>query len=75
MLSCMQSSCLRLAMAKIDIRGQVHMAAHGCKWPSSFYNLETLQNYTNSNLFLEFFYLLRLLRSDLRKFLSRAAEE
>ena len=35
MLSFMQGSCLRLAMAKIDIGGQVHMAAHGCKWPCS----------------------------------------
>ena len=71
MLSFMQGSCLRLAMAKINIGGQGHMAAHGCKWPCSFYNLDTLQYYTNSNLFLEFFYLLQFLRSDLRKFWSR----
>ena len=58
----MQGSCLRLAMAKIDIGGQVHMAAHGYKWPCSIYNLETLQYYTNSNLFLEFLYLLRFSR-------------
>ena len=68
MLSFMQGLCQRLAMAKIDIGGQVRMAAHGCKWPCSLYKLDTLQNYTNSNLFLEFFYLLRFLRSDLRKF-------
>ena len=55
MLSFMQGLCQRLAMAKIDIGGQVRLAAHGCKWPCSFYNLETLQYYTNSNLFLEFF--------------------
>ena len=55
MLSFMQGSCQRLVMAKIDIGEQVLMAAHGCKWPCSLYNLDTLQYYTNSNLFLEFF--------------------
>ena len=55
MLSFMQGSCQRLAMAKIDIGGQVHMVAHGCKWPCSFYNREKLQYYINSNMFLEFF--------------------
>ena len=55
-------------MANIDIRGQVRMAAHGCNWPRPFYNLDKLQNYTNSNLFSKFFYLLRFSRFALRKF-------
>ena len=59
MLSFMQGSCQRLVMAKIDIGEQVLMAAHDCKRSHSFYNLDELQNRTNSNLFLEFFYLLR----------------
>ena len=75
MPSFMQGSCQRLAMAKIDIGGQVRLAAHGCKWPCSFYNLDTLQYYTNLNMFLEFFYLLRCLRSDLRKFWSRGVRK
>ena len=53
-------------MAKIDIGGQVLMAAHGCKWSHSFNNLNELQNHTNSNLFLEIYYLLRFLLNDVQ---------
>ena len=53
-------------MVNIDIREQVLMAAHGCKWSHSFYNLNERQNHTNSNLFLEIFYLLRFLFNDVR---------
>ena len=40
MLSFMLGSCQSLLMAKIYIGGQVLMAAHGCKWSHSFYNLD-----------------------------------
>ena len=70
-VSFLLGSCQRLLMAKIDIGGQVLMAAHGCKWSHSFYNLDTHRIYLNSNLLLKFFYLLRFLRSDLRKFWPR----
>ena len=53
-------------MAKIDIGGQVLMAAHGCKWSHSFYNMDEHQNDTNSNLFLEIFCLLRFLLNDVQ---------
>ena len=60
----MLGSCQKLVMAKIYIGRQVLMAAYGCKWSHSFYNLDELQNHTNSNLFLEIFYLLRFLLND-----------
>ena len=65
-LSFLLGSCQKLIMAKIDIGGQVLMAAHGCKWSHSFYNMDELQNDTNSNLFLEILYLLRFLLNDVR---------
>ena len=42
------------------------MAAHGCKWSHSFYNMDELQNDTNSNLFLDIFYLLQFLLNDIQ---------
>ena len=65
-LSFLLGSCQRLLMAKIDIGGQVLMAAHGCKWSHSFYNMDELQNDTNSNLFLEILYFLRFMLNDVQ---------